>query len=73
MLNRSKHSLTVKPDIRGYRYANVRKATCSRLTNVNTRMTAKADDATAVIHARMSVDWAESTFERPCESVGQRP
>ena len=43
MLNRSKHSLTVKPDIRGYRYANVRKATCSRLTNVNTRMSATAE------------------------------
>ncbi|MFT4510821.1 hypothetical protein [Caballeronia sp. 15711] len=36
----SKHSLTVRPDIRGHRSANGRKATRSRLTDVVTRMTA---------------------------------
>jgi hypothetical protein len=39
----STHPRVVKPDIRGYRCANVRKATCSRLTNVNARTAAKAE------------------------------
>ncbi|TDN58970.1 hypothetical protein B0G77_8152 [Paraburkholderia sp. BL10I2N1] len=32
-----------------------------------------ADDPTEMIRARRSVAWAMPTFERPCESVGQRP
>jgi len=35
--------MTVKPDIRGYRCANGRKVTCSRLIDVVTSMTAKAE------------------------------
>ena len=40
----STHSLTVRPDIRGYRCANSRKATCSRLIDVITSTTAVAEN-----------------------------
>jgi hypothetical protein len=38
------HSLGVRSDIRGYRCASGRKATCSRLTDVVTSMSAKAEE-----------------------------
>ena len=38
------HSPTVKPDIRGCCFANVRKVTCSRVSGVVTSMSAMADD-----------------------------
>lgn len=40
----STHSLTVRPDIRGHRYANSRKVTYSRLTDAVTSTSAKAED-----------------------------
>lgn len=36
-------------------------------------MSAKADDPTDIIRARGSVVGAESSFERPRDSIGQRP
>src|SRR5471030_3493977 len=47
----STHSLTVRPDIRGHRYANGRKATYSRLTDAVTSTSAMAEDPS-------TYDWA---------------
>jgi len=51
----STHSLTVRPDIRGCRYANGRKGTRSRLTDLVAPTSAQADDATDMLCARRSV------------------
>jgi hypothetical protein len=40
----------VKPDIRGYRRANGRKVTCSRLIDVVTSTTASADQLSFMLH-----------------------
>jgi hypothetical protein len=59
----STHWLRVRPDIRGYRCASGRKATCSRLTDVVTSMSAKADFET------LDLDFLERS--RPCPPAGR--
>jgi hypothetical protein len=47
----STHPLIVGPDIRCWQRVNVRKSTCSRLTDVVTRMLVKADEATFALQS----------------------
>jgi len=57
-----KHALA---DLESRRRANVSKATCSRLTNVNTPMTAKAEDlpVSPVLSIGLSSSLADITFD----------